>query len=267
MVPERRFSQYVYATLMDKLRFLKQATESYALAIAFVPAAVSIVLLPVAFEAIQHVIEFRFGMFDSTDGIQSGKEDNVRLASGAVKLVSLIFVSVVVARYFLHDRDLQIALKFTAAAVRAALLSLALIAALLVLIFYGSPALGSWISSQELGVPDIVLKYLPLIVLIAVFAPLQRFALTVFAAMLDDTVVDFNSDKLVKEWTRQSSQVLLLTIGPAIVLHYYLNLTLSDKPLPLQIAVLTADSFLVGAMAVLMGTASWVSYRDAKLSQ
>jgi len=233
---------------MNEPKFISQAIESYALAIVFIPAAVLITSLPVVFEAIQHLIEFRFGMFDSADGIPSGKGGNARLAVGAVKLVSIMFICVVVTRYFFHDRDLPVALGFKAPAIRAAFLCLALIAALFGLIFYGAPALAIWIDSQSLGVPDEVLGYLPLIMLIAVFWPLQRHALRLFAATFDDTDVNLDSDELVKHWARQSTLVLLLAIGPAMVLHYCLNLGAIDKPLAVQIAMLTADSFLAGAV-------------------
>ena len=75
------------------------------------------------------------------------------------------------------------------------------------------------------------------------------------------------SDKFIKDWTRESTPALLLAIGPTLVLHYYLNLVVIDKAFLFQAAALALDSLLVGAMAVLIGTASWVSYRDAKLMQ
>ena len=57
---------------------------------------------------------------------------------------------------------------------------------------------------------------------------------------------------------------LVAAIAPTMALHYALNLNargLSQAPLAL---LLTFDSLLVGAMAIIIGNIIWITYRDAQ---
>lgn len=250
---------------MQKLFFIRQTIDAYRLAYLFAVSALTITSIPVLFEALQHLIEWKFGMFDSSDGIQAGTEESMRLISGALKVSSLLFVLVVAARYYLHDCNIRQALSFSSRARGAAIWSITLMVVLLILVFYAGPLLVKWIIELGAEVPEKLQAMVPLLVLLALSWPIQGRMLQLFATLLDDADTQLNIQDFVKIWSRQMMPVLLLAIGPAMFMHIKLNVAAIDRPVGLQIGLLVVDSLLVGIMGVLLGTATWVSYRDAKI--
>ena len=247
---------------MNKL--LSQTIESYALALVFISALSWLVGIPVVFEGIQHLIEYSLGMFDSGDGLQKGKEESLRLIAGVGKVASLMFASVVVSRYFLHDKNIKKTLQFNSSAIRSTLYFFLIMGLTLIFFNYGAPLFSNWVDSLGLGLSAKAVALSPIFALLVLAWSLQSLVLKLFASMIEDSEIDWNSKKVVRYWTYQSFPVLVLAIAPLMVLHYYFNWAAVDKEIIVQAVLLTADSLLVGVMAVLIGTATWVTYREAK---
>lgn len=81
---------------------------SYGVAWRFAPAFPLIFLLPPGVEFLQHVIEWRLGVFDSLVQAEALANDPVRLGFGYVKLASLLIVGLWISR-FLHSGDRRVA--------------------------------------------------------------------------------------------------------------------------------------------------------------
>ena len=245
-------------------KLLSQTKESYSLAHGFSAVAIWLVAIPVGFEAIQHIVEYSIGMFQSNDGIQAGAEENLRLIAGFFKVISLMFVTVIVSRYFLHGNDLQKAIKFSSDAIKyVAYFALFMVFALLYL-SYGAPILSSWIASLNFGLSEKMNRLVPVLLFFASMWHLQDATFKMFASILDDDDTTPISKKATKYFINQSLPLFLLVVGPAMVLHYYLNWGATDKNFVIQASMLIIDSFLVGVMAVLIGAVTWVVYRDAR---
>ena len=243
---------------------LAQMKESYSLALSFLSVATWLAIIPVSLEAIQHIVEYSIGMFQSNDGIQAGTEENLRLIAGFFKVISLMFVTVAVSRYFLRGNDLQKAVKFSSGAIKSAAYFALFMVFALIFLTYGAPFFSSWIASLNIGLSEKIIRLSPVLLLFALMWPLQGASLKIFASILDDDNISPISKKTTKYWTNQSLLLLLLVVGPAMVLHYYLNWGATDKVFVIQVSMLVLDSFLVGMMAILIGTATWIVYRDAR---
>lgn len=241
-----------------------QTKEAYSLTLGFLAVALWLVAIPTSLEAIQHVVEYSIGMFHSNDGIQAGTEETLRLIAGFFKVVSLMFITVTVSRYFLHGNDLRKAVKFSSSAIKSAVYFALFMVFALTFLTYGAPFFSSWLASLNLGLSEKLIRFSPVILLFALMWPLQGTSLKVFASILDDENTNPISKKTIKYWTNQSLALLLLIVGPAMALHYYLNLGAIDKTFLVQVSMLIIDSFLVGLMAVLIGAATWIVYRDAR---
>lgn len=125
---------------------MSQILESYKLAFIFIGAALPLALMPVMGEGLQHFVEYKLGMFALKSGDDFGdKAHRIRLAFGAIKILSLIFVLLVLPRSFLMGRNTRNALSFTRQNGYALLTGLILIMGLFVWIFFIGPAVLSFL--------------------------------------------------------------------------------------------------------------------------
>ncbi len=242
---------------------IKSIIESYYLAIQFITVATLLAMIPVVAEAVQHSIEFRFGMFSSDNGIQHGSEYNWRLVSGVFKVFAVIIVSVATMRYFLHSKNTLLAFRLSSKAKRSASILLFSILCMVVLVSYGLPMLSEYLKTLNSSLSDEKVFHITLLFLFIMFWLFQSRTLLMMKGVLDDDAISGRSEvRFVRKWAIQSVPVLIVSVLPTMALHYALNWHAVDTSWVQQIFLLSFDSLLVGFMAVLIGAACWVTYRD-----
>jgi len=93
---------------------ISQIFESYKLAFLFIGIALPLALVPVLGEGLQHFVEYKLGMFALERGDDLGdRAQAIRIGFGAIKILSLLFIALVLPRFFLMDRNRRRALSFT----------------------------------------------------------------------------------------------------------------------------------------------------------
>ncbi len=106
----------------------------------------------------------------------------------------------------------------------------------------------------------------PLLLLLLAASLFQRWSVWGLAGLLGDSSMTRERARALSSgrpaWF--TTLALLLVIAPAMALHYALNFGAVGLPCDLLVLILTLDSALVGAMAILMGNIIWISYRDAQ---
>ena len=247
--------------LIDHLTQIYRLTARslFALPLAFA--------LPVMAEAVQHLVEFWLGMFISGDGIQPGRETAIRMGFGVVKIAAILFTVVVMARYFLHDFDRENAMSFSRSSRSAILASILFMIVLIVLAIIVSPWIDTLAESHLPFIPNSLRRFIPALVLLGLTHPIQKKTFCVIAAILDDVPLDdVKKAAASKALLRNSWLPLLIAVAPAMALHYKLNSLSVDAEFSTKLALLIADSLLVGAMSVLIAAATFRTYHDAKLS-
>lgn len=224
-----------------------------------------ILALPVLAEAAQHIVEFKLGMFASVDGIQPGKETNIRMVIGGLKVMAILFATIVMVRFFLHDRNSGKALQFSRPSRTAVLISILFTSALVAIITFAGPMIVAFAKKHLPFIPASVRRFLPMLALIAVIYPFQKKTFSIMAAILDDTSMSAaQSEAASRAWMRDSWLTLLVAVAPAMVLHYFLNSRAVDASASIQLTLLTADCLVVGVMAVLIAAATFITYQEAK---
>lgn len=224
-----------------------------------------ILALPVLAEAAQHLVEFKLGMFASVDGIQPGMETNIRMVIGGLKVIAILFATIVMVRFFLHDRNSGMALQFSRPSRTAVLISILFTIALVAIITFAGPMFVTFANEHLPFIPTSLHRFLPMFALIAVIYPFQKKTFSIMVAILDDTSMNAaQSEAASRAWMHDSWLTLLVAVAPAMVLHYFLNSRAVDASASIQLTLLTADCLVVGVMAVLIAAATFITYQDAK---
>lgn len=246
-------------------RTIRQMSESYWLAAVLAALALPILMWPIAAEGFQHAVEFHLGMFSSRDGISQGFETYARAAAGAIKVFAMAYATIVATRFFVHGRNLTTAFRFEAKAKNAVLLGVFLLAAAFAVVAFGSRFLLSFVRDAGFDIPRPLVPFVLLLPLVLMMWPLQARSLQWTAAVLgDESFAPQRARALANRWAAQSILATMIAPTPAIVMHYALHAAAVDQPLGTQIAVLAADSILVGFIAALLGATAWVTYRDVR---
>jgi len=234
--------------------------EAYRVVPAIVAAAPLLFLAPIAAEAVQHAIEWWIGMFSGSEGMRSVARDWRRTVAGVVKVSTLVVVSILVARYWAHHRDLERALRLDRRE-RTFLFVGVLIAAFGLALLVFSPAVLSGVA-----LPDKMRRFAPLLVVLVAATAFQRRSVWAVAGLLGDR--SMSADRAAALSSGRPAQfttiTLMATIAPPMALHYALNYGARGLQPSLLGLVLVLDSLLVGAMAILIGNVIWISYRDAQ---
>jgi len=243
---------------------LSQLRESYLLAFSFLAVGLWLMAIPAVIEAVQHIVEYYFGMFQSNDGIQAGPEQSVRGLVAFFKVMSVIFGATVACRYFLHGNDLGKAITFSSSAKKSAALLATAMGLMLLFSIYLGPLIQAWLKSLDLGLSKTFIRFSPAIIIVGLVWPIQDRLLKVFASIFEDDNPTPISKKTLKVWSNYSTLVMGVSILPFMVLHYFLNDQAIDKIFAVQFIFLSMDSALVGLMAAVLGAAIWVGYREAR---
>ncbi len=244
--------------------FIRRTIDIYRIAAVFVLMAFSIILVPIAAEAVQHIAEVKFGMFNTEDGLQSG-EKNLRLLAGVFKVLSVLLISLILPRYFIHDHHIGRALKFNAQARRVLYIAIFGIIIFGVLALYVGPLAIQYFVGKGVDIPIKLRPVLPLIILSIIILPLQFKTIGAIATVFGDTPMSKQEkSRLNKLMSVDFFLVLLTAIVPAMALHYVLNSFAMDKAGIVLFTVLAFDSILVGVLAALLAACTYVVYKEAR---
>lgn len=213
--------------------------------------------VPAVAEFIQHLIEYRIGMFESVAAMQANAEHPARMAWGMVKVLSLFLMIYWVSRAMAFGRggakpvlgDARSALLFAGVL----LVNLALAAAQL----FGSgllaplvgPAAAQWISILLFVLGTALTVYLSVW---AVGAALGNCALTIRASF-----------RIMHGNFWWSVGFSLLAQLPLIAVHYALNFGGMGRPAGLLWTLLTLDALLVGYLGIVIGAITYLVARRA----
>ncbi|MEP3052500.1 MAG: hypothetical protein ABJP48_12490 [Erythrobacter sp.] len=246
--------------------FIKWSAKTYRLAVMFFISAFVIVLFPILTEALQHFVEYRLGMFDSSDGIVGDQEQNLRLAAGIVKVLSLLAITIIVPRFFLHENNLKKAMTFSPEAKRALLLGALVFVGIFLFIFYLGPALVEMIVITGVEISENLQRFLPLVIALLISFWFQIRYVGATATMFDD---DPMSEAEKKRFNVLSTMhflfVAVVTVLPLMVIHYQLNFMAVDlAPVAGLAVILVVDSIVVGMLSCLLGALVFTLYQASR---
>lgn len=224
--------------------YRESATTAVALPLLFA--------LPFATELIQHIIEYRAGMFASIEGMRAAGDDAGRMGFGQIKILSLILLSYWVSRWLAYGRD----------------------PAHKVLGDRRSAALFFWVVLLDVAVGlvqqfggGLLAPYVPERTLIALGIALFVFTIVlalylvawkVGAALGNARLTIPASFRLMHGNFWWSLAFYVAMFLPVMVAHYALNIVAVGKPAGLAWAILGADALLVGYLGLLLSTTTFL---------
>ncbi|WP_260483642.1 hypothetical protein [Sphingomicrobium flavum] len=243
------------------------SVNTYRYAGIFCIGAFWLVLLPVATEAFQHVVEYRLGMFDPDDGVSAGAETNIRLAAGIVKALSIVGIALILPRYFLFERDLAKAFAFSPRARSALWKMVATFVVLFAFIFFVAPILIDLFVAPNVQINARILPFVPLIMGIAIFMPIQARYVGIVAAIFDQPAMTGKERRTFNHLLNTRLPLTAITTFlPIVALHYWLNISAIGQDGALLFIILAADSLLVGFLATILGALTYIPYVQTKKS-
>ena len=231
-------------------QFIKQAYADSARIIIALPWLFA---LPTVAELIQHVIEYRSGMYDSVAAMQAAGDDPARMGFGQVKILTLILLLYWVSRWqafrgskegsVLGDR-------------RSALLFLG------VVLFATAIGLvqqfGGTFLSPILGNDNLLLTIGFAFFLLSLALDIYLSAWKVGSALGNPRLTIPASFRIVQGSFWWSLAFYVLMIVPLMVVHYALAVVALGRPDPVLWAVLTLDAFIVGYLGLVLSTATYL---------
>lgn len=243
------------------LSVIGQVADTYRLAVAMAWAAPAIVALVVVPEATQHVAEVRMGMFVTGDTIDPGRETQIRMTFGAMKIAGLMFAMFLTLRFRLAGSDKGRALTISLPGIGRFVLALAVVMAvdLVALLFtaerlpFDSPAARA-ATETAFDVAQFTLQALLLLWLIGTVAGDRAMTIR----------------RSVRLGIRNIPRAIILVPAaflPASLLHQQMHVWAKGAEPVLVWALMAADSLLVGLLATATGCAFYVFYRDAVASR
>jgi hypothetical protein len=240
---------------------LTEIRQAYGRSWAFALALPGIVAIPIAAEAMQHAIEWRIGMFESFDLARGAENNSLRMGFGHVKIAALFIMGYWVTRFLAFGGDARRTLRFDGTAMGLFAMVLTFDALMAIV----QTRAGGWLS-------QLVPSGWPLL-LTGLAAMLAAMALQLFltpwkagAALGNPHLHLAASIRMMRGHIGWSFGYTLVMIVPVMVLHYALNGFAIGRAPALAIGLLSADSLLVGYMAVLLPASAFViAERAARL--
>ncbi|WP_116091422.1 hypothetical protein [Sphingomonas crusticola] len=220
---------------------LKAMFHTYRTAGAFVLACPLLFLVPVVPELVQHVVEYKIGMFSSVADAKALENDRLRLLFGSIKVVALLFPGYWVAR-FAWWGDGARAGAWQAEGVRG----------YVPVLIYGVVVnmLGLWVPQLVGGRTGqlLALGSFPLLLILNILLSqwVARAPLGEGDASPSGSVRLVGRDLL---WALPFGVIAML---PAMAVHYALNFLSLGKPLPAMAALLAIDAFYVGYLVAVL---------------
>jgi hypothetical protein len=236
----------------------REIKENYALAGRVVMALPLVFALPVAVEAIQHVIEWRIGMFESAAMASAVENHPARSGWAYIKIATLVLMGWWVWRFlgFAGDRDRTMRWDGFAAARYSLVLIFS--AALTVLEMQAGGLLGGAFESSRHVLLAGVGLMLAAMALELYFAPWK-----VGAALGRPEATLGASFKAMHGNIAWSFGLTLAMFFPVMILHYALGLLPIVLPPAAGAVLLALDSLLVGYLAILFPTTVYIVARRA----
>jgi len=230
--------------------FTSGFARTYSEAWRFLVALPFLGVAIIGVEGLQHLVEWRAGMFVSSAGAHHAATDMGRMVFGSVKVLWIELVTFWVLRFFVSG-SADTTLRAGREAVRRYAVVMIVMAAL-ALITLWPPVLAP---AQAQRTVSLVLLAVQLVIF-----PLEA-ALTpwMVGAALGDRRADIGFS-LRRAWGSiwWALALSLLTAVPLMVVHYALNLGAVGQPTPVAAIMLAADAVFVGYLGVAIGTAQAV---------
>jgi hypothetical protein len=243
------------------MNMLKEIKQAYVSSWRFALALPAIAAIPIVAEVIQHAVEWHVGMFESLQMAKQVENDPLRMGFGQVKIWALFAMGYWVPRFLGFSGDARRTTRFDATAL--ALFAMVLVFSLMMMV---AQTRGGEVLS------DIVPAGRPLILvglagILAMMVPELFLAPWKAAAALGNVNLHLGASiRMMRGRIAWSFGFTMMMITPIMVLHYALNGFAIGLHPALSVALLAADSLLVGYMAILFpATAFIVADRAARL--
>lgn len=223
--------------------------SSYAVGFRFAAAFPLIFLIPPLVEFIQHIIEWRIGMFDSLEQAEALAAHPARIGFGYVKLVALMLVGLWIVRFIHSGGDRKATTSLTTGGV------IAFIPVILVFmgLDYGQTLLGPYLDAESLGLP------LSIAAGVGLFLAASVLQVLLAGWRVGVPLRDRRTGIITSIW-RGLTVLLpglwlyLVVFLPLLIAHQALNVGMAlAGPGPLMWGLFGIDSLLVGFIA----TALW----------
>jgi len=247
----------VQAALRWPLSVIGQVADTYRLAVGMAWAAPVIVALVVVPEAAQHVAEIRMGMFVTGDTIDPGRETQIRMAFGAMKVAGLMSAMFLTLRFRLAGSDKGRALTLSLPGIGRFVLAMAVTSAVDMTSLILSGERLPLASASARATAETVLSVLR-------FTVQALLLLWLIGTVAGDRAM--TSRRSVRLGVRNIPRAVILVPAaflPASLLHQQMHVWARGAEPVLVWALMAADSLLVGLMATATGCAFYVFYRDA----
>lgn len=248
------------------MKLINQIIESYKLAFLFLVLVLPLFLVPVFAEGLQHYAEYKLGMFALKEGDTFGdKKQAIRVGFGVIKLISILFVFLVLPRFFLNDQNRHKALSFSADNIVSIYKSLFVTVIFIIWIFFIGPRVLSFLI-PSLSPTKVMLLSLLTPVFFGLFlikstnnwiARLWGLALPTAAEHKAIFRAIYGSGVIVQ----------IAVILPAMGLHYWLGYQAMGQSVVRLTSILLVDAVVVGILANLIASVSYVLIRDAYTDQ
>ncbi|MEP6343922.1 MAG: hypothetical protein ABJ275_11465 [Maricaulaceae bacterium] len=242
-------------------KLLSQTFESYKLAFLFIMIALPLALVPVLGEGLQHFVEYKLGMFALKKGDDFGdKAHAIRIAFGAIKILSLLFIMLVLPRFFMMNRNKKTALSFTRQNGQALLKGLIVVLVMVVWTFFIGPIVLSFLipSLSELKALLLIL-FTPFLLGMIFTKPVNNWLTSLWGFPLPTPT---QHKAINKTLYGPGFMIQIAAIFPAMALHYWLGFNAMGQSGATLATLLVVDSIVVGVLACLMAACIFVPIRD-----
>ena len=239
-----------------------QIIESYKLAFIFIAAAIPLALVPVLGEALQHFVEFHLGMFALEKGDSfSDQKQAIRIGFGLIKVISLMFIILILPRFFLKNRSRGDALSLTKKNTSAIFKGIIAMTVMMVWIFLIGPIIVSFF------MPSLSTLKMTLLLLLSPFLVGFIFTKSVNNWMAGLWGLPSPTAAQHKEINKAIYGIGFIVqaaaIFPAMALHYWLGFNAMGAAGFTLATILIIDSVVVGILACLMASCIFVLFRDS----
>lgn len=231
----------------------KDIKRAYAQAGKFMIALPLIASLPVGIEAIQHLVEWRIGMFDNLAMAAAVEEHPQRMAFGYAKTFILFLIPFWVLRFMAHQGDIRrvLRLDMTAMALFALVVGFDLCAMLM------QNQVGTWMSAMVANRRTLLLVGL-LTMLAVMMLEIYLVAWKAGAALGNSRLHPLASIRLMRGHILWGFGLTMAAFVPTIIIHYLLNGLAIGSSTAVTALLLGLDSLLVGYLAALYPAAAYI---------
>lgn len=240
---------------------LSQTFESYKLAFLFIMIALPLALVPVLGEGLQHFVEYKLGMFALKKGDDFGdKAHAIRIAFGAIKILTLFFIMLVLPRFFLMERHKKSSLSFSRQSRQALLRGLIVVLVMVVWMFFIGPAVVSFLIPSLSKLKAFLLLLLTPFLLGMFFTkPVNNWITSLWGFPLPTPAQHKAINKLLYG---PGFMIQVIAIFPGMALHYWFGFNAMGQSGATLATLLFVDSIVVGVLACLMAACIFVPIRD-----